>query len=284
MSVFLCAACGTDGDIGDIAVQSTWTTEEDVKFGDFPERNLVFSGPLVSADPVRNRVLVMDPANSQVSAWSEGGELLFVVGREGEGPGEFTVPQGLLVEEDGFVVASSFGSYFTYFDSDGGLIRSELGPGTQLGYQGHRVQLGWPKDGVYVGVPMLSAGMVTGKVGVRAIDRYPLLGVRRSGAGGWRDPEPLLTLDQRNRFAVRASSSGGWAYSGQFFSDADQVRFLPGRALVTRQKGAPGIVELIEIDGRGDTLWHRHLRFEPRRLTRRMSDAGLDVMVKSLAA
>ena len=227
----------------------------------------------------------MDPANSQVSAWSLRAELLFVVGREGEGPGEFTFPQSLLVEEDGFAVVQGSGSRFTYFDADGKLVRSELGPGTQLGYQGHRIELGWPKDGVQVGVPSVPASIMTGKVGVRAVDRYPLLAVRRSGdGGGWLDPDPLFTLDRRNRVAAMdASPRGGWAYSGQSFSDADQVRFVPGGALVTRQKSAPGVVELIEVDGRGDTLWHRRLHFEPRKLTRRMIAERLDVIVEALA-
>ncbi len=280
-SVVLCAACDTDGDIGGNAAQSTWTTQEHVKFGDFPVLEIVFSRPVVRADPARNRVLVMDPGNSHVSAWNLRGELLFVVGREGEGPGEFTFPQSLLVEEDGFAVVSGFGSRFTYFDADGQLVKSELGPGTQLGYQGHRVELGWPRNGVYVGLPAIPSSLVTGKEGARPFDRYPLLGIRRSDAGGWLDPEPLLMLDQRNR-STAVASRGGWAYSGQFFSDADQVRFLPGGALVTRQKGPPGAVELIEIDGRGDTLWHRRLQFEPRKLTRRMIDEKLDVIVSSL--
>ncbi len=180
-------------------------------------------------------------------------------------------------------MAESSGSRFTYFEPGGTLARSELGPGMRLGYQGFRVELGWPRDGVYVGTPSVAPSIIAGTVGVRPLDRYPLLGVRRSDSGEWQDPKPLLTLDRRNLFTAVSRPGGGWSYSGQPFKDADQVRYAPGTALVMRQKGAPGTVELVEVDGDGDTLWHRHLRFEPRRLTRRMIDERLDVIVEAFA-
>ncbi len=250
---------------------------------DFSDGAVLFTRP-VRADPVNNRVLVMDPTTSQVSAWTVRGKLLFVVGRKGEGPAEFSFPQDLIVEANGsFSVAQSFGSRFTYFEPDGTLARSELGPGTRLGYQGFRVELGWPKDGVYVGTQRVAPSIIVGNRGGRPFDRHPLLGMRRSDSGGWQDPKPLLTLDHRNLFTAVAGPRGGWSYGGQPFTDADQVRYAPGTALVMRQKRAPGTVELVEVDGDGDTLWHRHLQFEPRRLTRRMIDEQLDIIVEALA-
>ena len=284
LALSLCAACD-DGE-GAVASStlSTWVTEADAQLEDFSDAAVLFTRPVVRADPVNNRVLVMDPTTSQVSAWTVRGKLLFVVGGKGEGPAEFSFPQDVIVEADGsFGVAESSGSRFTYFEPGGTLARSELGPGMRLGYQGFRVELGWPRDGVYVGTPSVAPSIIAGTVGVRPLDRYPLLGVRRSDSGEWQDPKPLLTLDRRNLFTAVSRPGGGWSYSGQPFKDADQVRYAPGTALVMRQKGAPGTVELVEVDGDGDTLWHRHLRFEPRRLTRRMIDERLDVIVEAFA-
>ncbi len=280
----LCTACGGDEQTSGSVTQSTWVTEADALIRDFADGDILFTRPIVRADPANNRVLVMDPTTSQVSAWTVHGEVLFVVGRKGQGPAEFSFPQDIIVEADGsFGVAESFGSRFTYFESDGTLARSEQGPGTRLGYQGFRIELGWPRDGVHVGTPSVAPSIVVGTAGVRPLDHYPLLGVRRSDSGEWEDPKPLLALDHRNLWTAVARPGGGWSYGGQPFKDADQVRYAPGTALVMRQKGAPGTVELVEVTGAGDTLWHRNLQFEPRRLTRRMIVEQLDIIVESLA-
>ena len=192
--LLLCTACGDDERTAGSSTLSTWITEADARFGDLPDEDIFFTRPVVRADPVNNRVLVMDPTTSQVSAWTVQGELLFVVGRKGEGPAEFSLPQDVVVEADGsFGVAESFGSRFTYFEPDGTFARSEQGAGTRLGYQGFRVETGWPKNSVYVGTPLIAPSIVVGRDGVAPLDRYPLLGVRRSEGGA-----PALSCDLRN--------------------------------------------------------------------------------------
>lgn len=280
--ILFLVACGTEGGTDSGFDLSTWITEADVKFGDFAGTDVVFSRPAVRAVPTRNRILVLDPGNSQVSGWTTEGELQFVVGRSGQGPGEFTGPQALVVEADGsFGVVSGSGSRFTYFDADGNLLTTMLGPGTGLGYQGFRIEFGWPKDDVLVGVPSIPPRIMTGKAGVRPMDQIPLLGIRRSQDGVWQAPQPLLTLDYRNLIQATPTPRGSWAWGTQRFHDADMLRFTPGGAIVMRQKEAPGSVELIEVTGDGDTLWHRRLQFEPRRLTPRMIEEELDRIVEA---
>ena len=133
--------------------------------------------------------------------------------------------------------------------------------------------------GVHVGVPAIPLNVEVGADGVPPLFRRPLLRVRRSNNAQWQDPEPLLWLDVRNRALAARFPDGGTRFGLQPFGDADQYRLRPGAAVVMRQRGAPGAVELIEVTGAGDTVWYRHLQFEPRRLTPRMAEEELDRIV-----
>lgn len=99
------------------------------------------------ADPGRNRVFVLDAANSQVSVWTPEGSLIFAAGRRGEGPGEFAAPQDISVEtEDGtFSVLEGNGSRFSYFTAYGKLMETRQGPGMQVSYQGFPLALTFPR-------------------------------------------------------------------------------------------------------------------------------------------
>ncbi len=194
----------------------------------------------------------------------------FVVGRRGEGPGEFASPQSLFVEGDGsFWVREGSGSRFTYFTVEGDLEASVLGPGRRIGYQGFGIELAWPRNGVHLGTPLLPLDYELGLMGDHPVNSEPLLRVGTLGGGQWGDPEPLLWLDVRKRAFVLERGGGRRSFFAQPFGDADQVRLEPGTAVVMRTKGAPGVVELLEVDSDGDTIWHRHLQFEPHRLTAR---------------
>ena len=277
----LCVACG--GDKSATQTQSTWITEAEYQFGDAPERDVFFSRPFVRADPARDRVFVVDQGASQVSVWSQG-SLRFILGGRGEGPGEFISPADLYFEADGTMsVVESSGSRFSYFTAEGERIRTLQGPGTSLSYQGFRVTLTPPKDDASVGVPSIPLHIEVGTNGVRSMHRQPLLRVGRSDSGQWHDPEPLLWLDLSNRALATQFPDGGTSYGAQPFGDADQFRLRPGAAVVMRQKGAPGAVELIEVNGAGDTVWHRRLQFEPRKLTPRMVEEVVEGIVDILA-
>ncbi|MDE2752078.1 MAG: hypothetical protein OXI83_05825, partial [Gemmatimonadota bacterium] len=185
-------------------------------------------------------------------------------------PGEFASPQGMFGEGDGsFWVREGRGSRFTYFPAEGDLEASVLGPGRRIGYQGFGIELAWPRNGVHLGTPLLPLDYELGLMGDHPINSEPLLRVGTLGDGQWGDPEPLLWLDVRNRALVLERGGGRRSFFAQPFGDADQVRLEPGTAVVMRTKGTPGVVELLEVDSDGDTIRHRHLQFEPHRLTAR---------------
>ena len=270
-------ACTGDHSVTQASVP--WTTEREYLFGDAPERDVFFSRPLVRADPARNRVFVIDRASSQVTAWSEG-SLSFILGGRGQGPGEFIAPAFIYFGAgDTISVVEVNGSRYSYFTADGERIRTAPGPVTSVSYQGFRVALTPPRDGIHVGVPRIPSSIEVGADGVPPLHRQPLLRVRRAESGQWLDPELLLWLDFDNGTLAAHFPDGSTAYGTQPFGDADQYQLRPGAAVVMRQRGVPGTVELVEVTGLGDTAWHRQLQFEPRTVTRMMYEAELDRIV-----
>ncbi len=272
-------ACGNDDLTGE-PVQLTWSSEAEYRFDDAPERNVSFLRPYVRADPWRNRVLVLDRASSQVSVWAPEGSLQFAVGRAGDGPGDLSSPQDLIVREDGsFSVLEDGGSRFTTFDAGGELLGSVRGVDAALSYQGFPVFLGWPRDGTHFGIARVPPSIEVGARGTPSFDRQPLLRVRRSSTGQWESPEPVLWLDLRNRTHAMRMPDGGIAYGNQPFGDPDRIMLAPGTALVVRTKGTPGAVELIEVTENGDTAWHQRLQFEPQVLTPRLVERRMQAIL-----
>ena len=104
-----------------------------------------------------------------------------------------------------------------------------------------------------------------------------------SDDGEWLDPEPLLWLDRSNRLHSVHHGNGYISYGSQPFGNADAVRFEPGAAMVVRTREAPGVVELIEVNEAGDTVWLRDLRFEPTRLTDEIVEGELKKLLDATA-
>lgn len=269
-------ACSEDPSAGVGEAHPTWVTEAEHDFGDSPEIELFFMSPYVRVDPARGRVFVMDGPSHQVSAWTPDGALLFRVGREGEGPGEFLSLGSLYIEADGtFRVQESGRGRYTRFMTGGELVGTTTGPLAAVSFQGLPLDLHWPADGSYLGTPtMYTRTSPTGKTS-GPVPRRPVVRVRDLGNGRWSDPEPLLWLDVGNLAHVIPIPDGHITRS-QPFGDPDYVRFEPGAAVVMRSKGSPGAVELIEVDASGDTVWHRRVELPPRRLTAAMVDEAAE--------
>ncbi len=265
----------------------TWITQSDYQFGDAPEQGVFFTGPSVRADPSRDRVFVFDWRDTHISAWAPDGSLLFVVGGTGDGPGEFTQPNRVYVGDDGsFSVRDGYGSRFTHYSPDGDLVATVPGRNAALTYDGFTLDLEYVENGSFVGVPLVPLHMQTGTwTGAAAprdapVTRMPVLRVRRSESGQWLLPEPLVWLDSGNGRRAIQLPQGVHTYAGQPFGNPDRVGFRPGSIVVMRSRGAPpGIVELIEVSTEGDTVWHRPLQFEPRKLTPEMVEDYLETEV-----
>ena len=104
MMLSVSVACGEDRSAGGgealTGAPPTWVTEAEYRFGGSADGEVFFTRPTVRTDPARGRVFAVDRPNSQVSAWTLDGTLLFRVGQKGEGPGEFIDMGSLHIETD----------------------------------------------------------------------------------------------------------------------------------------------------------------------------------------
>lgn len=98
-ALLVCLGCGEDAP--DTYGGPEWLTEPEYRFTGTAETGVLFNTVSVRADPYGDRIFVLDASETQVSAWRPDGSLVLVVGRKGEGPGEFTQPSRIYFAEDG---------------------------------------------------------------------------------------------------------------------------------------------------------------------------------------
>ena len=262
--------------------QSQWVTEPEFRFGNTPD-GVYFTRPYARADPARNRVLVLDGV--EVSAWTHTGDLFFVVGGKGDGPGEFRRPGLLFVHDDGgFTVPDQYGSRMTHFAATGELLQAEQGPGGRISYQGFPLALASAQDGIFLGHASIPVGLEEGVPGVEPMVQHPVLRVQESEPGHWQPPEPLFWLDVRNRAHNVEFDDGSGVYTAQPFGDSDLVAFEPGAVVAVRRNRGPGVVDVVEVSAIGDTVWHRNLQFEPRLLTPQVIEHRTEEIIRDLSA
>lgn len=260
----------------------TWVTEPEFRFGN-TLGGVYFTRPFVRVDRARGRVLVLD--GMEVSVWTRTGDLLFVVGGEGDGPGEFRRPARLFVHDDGsFTVPDQYGERMTRFATNGELLEAEQGPGGRVSYHGFPMVLVSVENGIFLGHPSIPTDLEEGIPGVEAMDQHPVARVRESEPGEWHPPEPLLWQDVRNRVQNVELGDGSGFYTAQPFGDWDLVAYEPGAVVAVQRNIGPGEVDLVEVSATGDTIWHRRLQFEPRQLTPHVIEHRAETLIKDYAA
>lgn len=276
------SGCRDEGLPTVVQEQSQWVTEPEFRFGNTPD-GVYFTRPYARADPARNRVLVLDGV--EVSAWTHTGYLFFVVGGQGDGPGEFRRPGLLFVHDDGgFTVPDQYGSRMTHFAATGELLQAEQGPGGRISYQGFPLALASAQDGIFLGHASIPVGLEEGIPGVEPMVQHPVLRVQESEPGHWQPPEPLIWLDVRNRAHNVEFDDGSGVYTAQPFGDSDLVAFEPGAVVAVRRNRGPGVVDVVEVSAIGDTVWHRSLQFEPRLLTPQVIEHRTEEIIRDLSA
>ena len=279
-ALFACLGCGEDGP--DMYGGPEWLTELEYRFTGTAEQGVLFNTASVRADPYRDRIFVLDARETQVSAWRPAGSLVFVVGRKGEGPGEFTQPSRIYFAEDGgFTVREGWGTRFTHYTANGELVGAEIGLTTSLTYQDARLGLLAPAgDGEYLATPLFGAARQAGLYGGAPMVRKPILRVRRSEGGQWLTPEPIFWENIRNgQHVIPVEHLDSHAFSGQYFGDTDHTVLAHGKVLVMQRAGGPpGSLDLLELNAAGDTLWERRLQLEPLNLTPEWIQEVVDIV------
>lgn len=73
----------------------------------------------------RREILVLDHQAHDIRVFDSNGQFLRTIGREGEGPGEFQSPMGILIDATGRAwVPEAFNGRYTVFDRDGELVKT----------------------------------------------------------------------------------------------------------------------------------------------------------------
>ena len=247
----------------------TWVTEPEFRIGDALHGDALFSWVPYLRATEDGRIFVLEPNTSAVSVWDRDGEPVLSVGRPGQGPGDFVLPHRVHVKPDGFFVQER--SRFTYYADDGTLLRTAPGIPISASFQGWQIQtLGSLEDGSWLGFPRVRAVAKLGWFGDEPIGELPLLKVANVD-GRWA-MDTVYVVDQRNRIlGIRypgAESSSGGFFTAQFFGASDLYDFDPGTGtvLVVRRNTGVGVLEIVEVDSAGDTVWHRRLTFAPLEL------------------
>ena len=237
--LLLCAACSGDGAESPGHGERAWVTELEYRFTGTEEQGVLVNWTYLRADPRQDRIFVLDPMETQVSVWRPDGSLLFVVGRRGEGPGEFTRPSRIYFNEDGgFSVREGWGTRFTRYTADGVLVDTEIGVTTALSYQDARVGIEAPaSDGGYVARPLFSASRMAGLRGGPPMESQPLLLVRRSDAGQWLPSEEIFWQDTRNA-QLTVVMDDMLSFSRQHFGDHPDGHLHSNSGICTHSKRA----------------------------------------------
>lgn len=76
----------------------------------------------LARDPVRGRIYVADTHAHDIKVFDDDGKLLKVIGRRGEGDGEFNFPTHLAFAADKLYVTDTLNSRIQVFDADGKMI------------------------------------------------------------------------------------------------------------------------------------------------------------------
>ena len=277
LNLFL-ATCGDHPSHSADRPNAHWVSEPAYRFGDAFAGDALFGMiTYLRVSPDGQRVFVLEPYEARVSVWTPRGRHLFEVGGAGEAPGEFMMPYRVHLDDSWFYVRDQ--SRFTYFAYDRKILRTVPNPPTLVSYQGFPIRVNAHlADGSFLGFPSIPASIRLGVWGDDAITTEPLVRVRET-ISGWRQ-DPVFWRNIRNE-TLLVVWEGWFSFSAQPYSNADIHWEDPGAGsvVVVRSAGehlGPGEGELIEVSSAGDTVWKRHLTFDPVPLTRPVVDAAID--------
>ena len=263
-----------------------WTLERTITIGDHsdPEVGLTRVGDVIV---VGERLFVAQPREQRLRIFSLAGDFLGFLGRQGEGPGEFSNMSAIGVRDGLVWVSDRFMGRVQYFDSGGRYASS-------MRIRGHP---SLPMGMVSVRAVLADGSMlVTTLVGMAEAADFPNRPthvIRLDARGSLRDTVSLivgrrgaLELD-RTSFVVLPES-----YRSLFAPSADGTGFV----VVHREAATgaePHTFRVIRFDARADTAWVRDMPYNPIRITsewrsrhlekerRRLSAAALRVLERA---
>jgi hypothetical protein len=93
-------------------------------FSYFGENDYLHMPSDIEVDRTRSLIYIADSGNNRILVFDYDGKLQKVIGREGQGPAEFSRPSGLFIFEDGGIaVADHYNKRIQIFDKSGKLVK-----------------------------------------------------------------------------------------------------------------------------------------------------------------
>ena len=261
------AACADDTAVT-LTPAEEWTAEPEFEFGAQLEGDALF-GRIVSVRPAADgsRVYVLDGGAPEVTIWTPDGTMISRVGRQGEGPGEFSVPRSLSVFEDRFRVGDN--RRYTTFTLDGEVVRTDAFPPPGSGIVSFAGYYGFSMfaDGSIVAVPPSPDWMWDGSEPDQESANLPVLRISQDGGSWGRDTVGVLSF--RNVFSSLPAPGNPntliqpWVAPDDLAMDPRNGSVIFNRPLTEH----PGMLALIEVSTAGDTIWSRRVQLPPIPLT-----------------
>ena len=244
-----------------------WDLRRGVTIGSADHPVYAFSGVRrVLAD--EDHVYALLAQEAVVRVFTRAGEFVRELGREGEGPRELLMPSDMGWHGSRLWVANWGSNRFTLFDVETGdaetipfrpdiprtLYDSDQAPGAVL------------SNGHLVGSPKLSATAVT--AGFVSAD----VRIVTDTTGSVRDTLAVLSIAGQMGEITAGLGGSARSYRLHTLPEDDMIAFAPdgsGAVLVSRTSWAgsgPAAFGVTSVDPRGDTLFHRSIPYEPRRV------------------
>ena len=274
------AGCAGNEDSTALTPVEEWTAQAEYEFGDQLEGDALFGFFLdvrVPADG--STVYVLDSEASEVTIRTPNGAVIRRVGRDGEGPGEFSSPARLVFFDDGFYIKDN--RRITRFTPDGELVGTDEFP-RGVNYHNAGVQY-WAMFNDRSFLALSSIDLMDESEALYRADHVALLRILPAGTSG--RSETLATLSLKDYFS--SVSVDGESYPlAQHWLAPDHFQEDPGNGsiILSRiQAMLPGVVDFVELSTGGDTLWNRRIQLPPIPLREDSVNARVEEMATMIA-
>ncbi|MGD2136552.1 MAG: 6-bladed beta-propeller, partial [Gemmatimonadales bacterium] len=233
------------------------------------------------------RIFTLHPQNDEIRVHGRDGAFLTTIGRQGEGPGEFSSAGTIGLLGDTLWVLD-YGTYrFSYFDLDGTLISSQRIPidlGDTPDDRPPRPR-GLLSDGTIIGSPPAWSHLVAiGEITEQVVVRMDSLG---------RPSDTVVTYSLANttwEVTDPDSPSGLRSYTNQPFSDAEIVGPGETRPIIVRVERSaatavvPSTFVVTKTTLTGDTVFSRSFEYTPIPISEVLVDSVVRVRAEQVSS
>lgn len=281
----LLTSCGSPPDVEGTSGEEDWIVAgPTARIGSVDSPEYAFRSVVALARSPGGFLYSLHRGEATIRRWDPQGRPAGVLGRQGEGPGEFQSPAALGFFGDTLWVMDADSYRVSYFDAEGDFLgsvtpRVDLSPDPQNPYAAPPRPALPLRNGMLYGIaPASSDAVARGRLsGVRHVLMDPEGSIRGTVWVQPYEPSDVLALLREN----------GGTFAPQPFGDKPLFHVSPRGALLVLDRrvfdgdGTPAI-RLTRIDMQGDTMWSREIRYTPQPLPRERLDSAARAQAEGL--